>query len=144
MIVKHVMTPNPVTVQETDSLTTAAQRMIDGGFGRLPVVNEFGRLVGILSEHDISMAVGAPAIIPGELTEAGLAAKQVQAYMTPDPVVIAPTTSVVRAAKIMRQYNIGGLPVTHRDELVGIIVESDVLDYFIELAERGAINTEQA
>ncbi len=142
MIVKRVMTPNPVTVKESDSLTTAAQRMVDGGFSRLPVVNKHGRLVGILSEHDISLAVGAPAIDPEQLTQAGLAETPVKAYMTPDPVVVAPSTSVVRAAKIMRQYNIGGLPVTHRDELAGIIVESDVLDYFIELAEQGAINVE--
>lgn len=141
MIVKNVMTPNPITVRDTDALTTAAQRMVDGDFSRLPVVNEHGRLVGILSEHDISMAVGAPAVTPEEITEAGLAARQVGSYMTPDPVVVAPTTSVVRAAKIMRQYNVGGLPVTQHDELVGIIVESDVLDYFIELAEQGAIDT---
>lgn len=139
MIVKNVMTPNPITVREEDSLVTAAERMIEGDFRRLPVVDQHGRLVGILSEHDISRAVGAPDLEPDDLTEAGLTEKQVRAYMTPDPVVVAPSTSVVRAAKLIRQYNVGGLPVTHRDKLIGIVVESDVLDYFIEMAERGVI-----
>lgn len=143
MIVKNVMTPNPITVKETDSLITAAQRMLDGNFSRLPVVNENGKLVGILSEHDISMAVGAPAVRPEDLTEAGLAEKKVSAYMTPDPVVVAPTTSIVRAAKLMRRYNVGGVPVVHRDKLVGIVVESDLLDYFIELVEQGAEAAEE-
>lgn len=139
MIVKNVMTPNPITVREDDSLVTAAERLIQGDFGRLPVVDQHGRLVGILSEHDISRAVGAPDLKPGDLTQAGLAEKKVGTYMTPDPVVVAPSTSVVRAAKLMRQYNVGGLPVTHRDKLLGIVVESDLLDYFIEMAERGVI-----
>ncbi len=143
MIVKNVMTPNPITVKETDSLMTAAERMIDGNFSRLPVVSEAGKLVGILSEHDIAMAVGAPAVRPENLTQAGLAEKKVRDYMTPDPVVVAPTTSIVRAAKLMRQYNIGGLPVTDHGELVGIVVESDLLDYIIQLVDEGATTAEE-
>lgn len=143
MIVKNVMTPNPITVKGTDSLITAAERMVDGDFSRLPVVNEAGKLIGILSEHDISLAVGAPAVKPEDLTESGLAEKKVKTYMTPDPVVVAPTTSIVRAAKLMRQYNVGGLPVTDHDRLVGIVVESDLLDYFIQLAEEGAVTAEE-
>lgn len=143
MIVKRVMTPNPITVKEADTLITAAERMINGSFSRLPVVNEAGKLVGILSEHDLCMAVGAPAVKPEDLTAAGLAGKKVSAYMTPDPIVVAPTTSIVRAAKLMRQHDIGGLPVTRHGELVGIVVEADLLDYFIELVEQGAITAEE-
>ncbi|MGE3804791.1 MAG: cyclic nucleotide-binding/CBS domain-containing protein [Gemmataceae bacterium] len=47
--VSEVMTPSPVVVQLKDSIATAVKRMVDGGYRHLPVVNEAGRPVGVLS-----------------------------------------------------------------------------------------------
>lgn len=47
--VSECMTPNPVTVQHKDSISTAVRRMEEGGYRHLPVVDEAGRPVGVLS-----------------------------------------------------------------------------------------------
>ncbi|MDN7024761.1 CBS domain-containing protein [Methanoculleus sp. FWC-SCC1] len=52
---------------------------------------------------------------------------QVQDVMTKNPVVVPVEAPVREAARLLRTYRIGGLPVMRGDELVGIITESDVL-----------------
>ena len=47
--VAEVMTPNPVTVQPKESVSIALQRMEEGGYRHLPVIDEAGRPVGVLS-----------------------------------------------------------------------------------------------
>jgi CBS domain-containing protein len=47
--VSECMTPNPVTVHPKDSISVAVRRMVEGGYRHLPVLDEQGRPVGILS-----------------------------------------------------------------------------------------------
>ncbi|MBA4063328.1 MAG: CBS domain-containing protein [Isosphaera sp.] len=51
--VRAVMTPDPVTVGPADSVRTAVRRMQKGGYRHLPVVDEAGRPVGILSARRV-------------------------------------------------------------------------------------------
>lgn len=51
--VRAVMTPDPVTVQPKDSVRTAIRRMEKGGYRHLPVVDEGGRPVGVLSARRV-------------------------------------------------------------------------------------------
>lgn len=53
LLVREVMTYNPVSVGPDDSVQHAAQLMMDRKIGGLPVVNDAGNLVGILTESDI-------------------------------------------------------------------------------------------
>ena len=53
LLVREVMTYNPVSVGPDDSVQHAAQLMTDRKIGGLPVVNDAGNLVGILTESDI-------------------------------------------------------------------------------------------
>jgi CBS domain-containing protein len=48
-LIKTCMTPDPVTVHPKDSVSTALGRMEEGGYRHLPVINEAGRPMGILS-----------------------------------------------------------------------------------------------
>jgi CBS domain-containing protein/RNA polymerase-binding transcription factor DksA len=57
--VGDVMTHAPVTLQETDSLAEAAERMAARRIGCLPIVDEKGRLAGILSETDLLNALAS-------------------------------------------------------------------------------------
>lgn len=54
---KHIMSKNPISVKETTPLLRAQSLMFLNKIGRLPVVNENGHLVGILSKSDIFRAV---------------------------------------------------------------------------------------
>jgi CBS domain-containing protein len=60
-VIETVMTRNPVTIYEDASLADAAELMRRKGIGHLPVVNEKGRLVGIITRSDIVRI--APSLI---------------------------------------------------------------------------------
>ena len=51
--VNDCMTPNPVSVHTKDPISTAVRRMDEGGYRHLPVVDEGGRPVGVLSAKRI-------------------------------------------------------------------------------------------
>jgi CBS domain-containing protein len=51
--VGDIMTPNPITVSEAESMETALQKMREFGVRRLPVVNEAGNLAGVVATDDI-------------------------------------------------------------------------------------------
>lgn len=54
---RDVMTVDPLVVAADDDLSYAAQRMLDGGHKRLPVVSD-GRVVGIISRQDLLTSLG--------------------------------------------------------------------------------------
>ena len=58
MLVRHRMTPNPVTIDPQAMLSEAQEKMTAGRFRRLPVV-ESGTLIGILTDRDVRRYVGA-------------------------------------------------------------------------------------
>ncbi|ABM80982.1 CBS domain-containing protein [Hyperthermus butylicus] len=60
-LVRDVMTTNPVTIYSDATLAAAAEYMKRKGIGHLPVVNEQGRLVGIITKTDIVRL--APSLI---------------------------------------------------------------------------------
>ncbi len=146
--VTDVMTPEPVTVMPEDSLRLARDRMAEGGFRRLPVVQS-GRLVGIVTDRDLRRATNSPFVLRERWYD-DLILDQVKVWgaMTANPVTVDASAPLVAAARLMRDHKIGGLPVVQaaahspidpgvQDEgrLVGIITETDLLDYLIELLE---------
>ena len=52
-LVKHVMTPNPITIYEDAPLSAAADLMSRKRIGHLPVINKEEKLVGIITRSDI-------------------------------------------------------------------------------------------
>ncbi len=131
--VSQLMTRDPVTVRPEDSVATARERMAKGGFHHLPVVDAGGRLVGIVSQHDLERARGLPS-------------PRVADCMTPDPVTVMPDTPVVEAVQKMLAYHIGALPVLEGERLVGILTERDILAWVAggkRNAECGVRNGEQ-
>jgi CBS domain-containing protein len=59
--VGEVMTANPVTARESDSMESALQKMRDFGVRRLPIVNDRRELVGIIAIDDILRALAGDA-----------------------------------------------------------------------------------
>lgn len=51
-----IMNPHPITCREHDSLNAAAQRLWEHDIGALPVVDDGGRAVGMITDRDIAMA----------------------------------------------------------------------------------------
>ncbi len=135
--VADYMTPNPVTISPSNSLRTAMQMMESGGFRRLPVV-EGGKLVGIITDRDIRLAVNSPLVLRDKWYDSYLLDHVgVEACMTPDPVTVSPSTPLVEAARILRERKFSGLPVIDGSRVVGIITVTDMLGCLINLLEEG-------
>jgi len=136
-IVEQVMTRDPALIGPNDSLRVAIERMRERGCRRLPVV-ENGKLVGIVSDRDLRRATNSPFVLR-ERSADDLTLDQltVRACMNPNPITITPRTPIVEAAKLMRDRKIGGLPVVDKGVLVGIVTETDLLNYLIRVLEMG-------
>lgn len=133
MFVKNKMTSNPFTISPTQTIPDAQEIIKNNGIKRLPVV-ENGKLVGVVSKGDIVKVSPskATALSMGEITYL-LAKTKISSIMSKEPVTISPNALLEEAAILMRNNDIGFLPVVENEKLVGIITESDILDSFIEL-----------
>lgn len=125
--VKDYMTTTPDTVNESDSVREALDRMRNDRVRHLPVLRE-STVVGILSDRDIKwgMSFGMPETL------------QVSEVMTPDPYVISPNCSLEEVVFNMIDRRIGAAVVCTADgELQGIFTTVDALRAFLGLLERG-------
>ncbi|HVM58160.1 MAG TPA: CBS domain-containing protein [Gaiellaceae bacterium] len=110
--VADVMVKDVLTVEPTSSIGEAAEKMNAAGVGALVVVEDFVRIVGIVTERDLLRAVAA---------RARAAEARVRQWMTPDPVTIDPETSIEDAAEIMFKHNFRHLPVVKDGRALGIV-----------------------
>ncbi len=132
-LVADIMTPNPVTVTPRNAIRTAINLMREGGYRRLPVVDR-GRLVGIITDRDLRRAANSPFVVREQWYDNFILDHiEVGSCMTPNPLTVAPSDSIVDAARLLRNHKIGGLPVMAEGQLVGIITETNLLDFLIEI-----------
>lgn len=118
MRIEDVMSRDVRTVSPGVVAGTARTMMEAKGMHHL-VVQEGGKVVGVVSQRDLG----------GRNAAALLRSRTVGELMTPRPVTVGPNDTVRRAANVLRGRGIGCLPVVdERDELVGIVTISDLLD----------------
>jgi acetoin utilization protein AcuB len=139
MFVRERMSSPAVTTTPDTSLQDALALMDEHRFRRLPVVDEKGRLVGIVSERDLLYASPPPStLLSGLELNHLLADLQTEEIMTQEVITTTPDTFVEDAARLMVENKIGGLPVVDEDNrVVGVITETDVFKAFIELYRAG-------
>jgi acetoin utilization protein AcuB len=118
MQIVNLMTSDPVTIDQHDTLSKAKSIMDAGNFRRVPVVDG-GRLVGILTERDLREYTGY------------LESTRVNAAMHTPLITVTPYNTVEDAARLMLKHKIGGLPIIVGDALVGIVTTSDLLRAFL-------------
>ncbi len=126
---------SPVLVIRPDTpVADAYDMMVQHGIRRLPVVDDKGRLVGIVTLGDLREARPSPATSLSiyELNYL-LARLTVGQIMTHNPYTVRPDTSVLQAARLMLKHKVGGLPVVDNEgRPVGIITESDIFRMLID------------
>jgi len=126
------MTRNPVTVKPSDTLKEALDKMKKGRFRHLPVVDEEGKLIGMISDRDIRLIRPSVAFVSSEDAAAQLWSIAVRQAAVFNPVTIPPDASPEQAAELMLRWEVGGLPVaTGGEKLVGIITYADLLREFV-------------
>lgn len=134
MYINNQMTANPYTVGKDDSITDAIALMHDKGLRRLPVV-ENGKAVGIITKSDIATVSPTKATTLSIYEVNYLLSKTlVKDVMTKDPITISPDALLEEAAVLMRENRISGLIVVdEKNNVMGIITESDIFDAFIDM-----------
>ncbi len=134
MLVRERMSQEPVTITPDVSVTDALRLMRARKVRRLPVLDNRGKLVGIVSDQDLLYASPSPVSSLSVWEMNYLLAKlKVEEVMTRQVITIAEDTPLEEAARIMADNKIGGLPVIRDDKLVGIVTETDLFKTFLEL-----------
>lgn len=139
----QLMTRDPITVTPDDDVADAYDLMLRNDVRRLPVVDDDGDLVGIITRSDIQQLIPRRAY-DGDRYEAELSliGTPVSEVMTWDPVTASPDETVLDAAERMLEFQVSGIPIVNGDELVGIITESDIFRLFVESWSREADRVE--
>jgi acetoin utilization protein AcuB len=135
MQVREWMTRDVITVTEDTSLFRASKLMKEHKIRRLPVVDERGRLIGIVSDRDIKAASPSKAtsLDMYELMYI-LSEIRIRDVMTGSPVRIGPEQTVETVALLMQDKGIGGIPVVDgNDNILGIITDHDIFKVLVEI-----------
>ncbi|MDF1597318.1 MAG: CBS domain-containing protein [Acidimicrobiia bacterium] len=132
------MTTEVVTVTPGMSLKEAARTMTDVGVSGLPVLDEDGKIIGIITEADfLAREAGRSEprrrrLLDALFNEPQVAeAETVEQAMTLDPFVIYPEASLTEAARVMVNHGVKRLPVVDSEgRLRGVISRADVVAAF--------------
>lgn len=118
MNINEVMTRNVRIASPNDTLKAAAQMMDESDFGLLPV-SENDRLIGMLSDRDITIRAVAKGLSPEH--------SKVRDVMTSEVKYVYDDESVEDAARNMSELQVRRLPVLNREKrLVGIVSLGDI------------------
>jgi CBS domain-containing protein len=146
LTVRDIMDSDPVSVTVADSIETVLQVLRDNDLSGVPVVNEGGRCVGIITEADLVLSdededfhlphyfelFGGVVFLERwshfEERARKAFASTAEDMMTPDPVTIEPDASAREAAHIIAARKHNRLPVVEHGRLVGVVTRVDVLD----------------
>jgi CBS domain-containing protein len=117
--VMDLMTPRVMCIRATDSLAAAAEIMWQHDCGVVPVQEDGGRVVGVVTDRDICMATWSRNVAPSAIVASEA--------MSTDLAYCSPNDSIADAEALMRSYQIRRLPVLNsQQELVGILSIADI------------------
>lgn len=138
MRIKNRMTPNPITATPRTNYNEALRLMRENNVKHLPIVNEKGSLVGIVTQSDMLEAEPSPVTSLSVYEIASLLETVTMAQIMSHPVMaVEDTCSLSNAARFMLEHDIGCLPVMQDDKLVGIITDTDIFKTFVEVSGGG-------
>lgn len=132
MLVRDIMKTQLVTLNADSKLGFANDIMYLGRIRHLPVVKG-ENIVGILTQRDLYRASLTSILANWKENKEFLDSIRVSEVMTKNVITISPDATVEEAAQIMIDKKVGGLPVVKdKNKLIGLITETDVLQYFVD------------
>ena len=143
MLVEEIMTREPITVTTDTEVLRATKILLENRINGVPVVDQTGKLVGILCQSDIiaqQKKIPVPSFfsfLDGYISLSStkgmekeirkIAAITVSDAMTPNPVTIGPDSSIETVAALMVDNNFHTLPVVDKGVLIGVVGKEDIL-----------------
>lgn len=128
-VIADVMTTDPVTIIESETVAKAAQLMRENDIGDVIVLDDTSaRVKGIVTDRDLVVRAVAEGMDPTETTLASCCTDRL--------VCASPNDPLDKAARLMRDKAIRRLPVVDGEQAVGIV---SIGDLAIELDSRSAL-----
>jgi CBS domain-containing protein len=144
VLVEQAMTPDPVTVTGDTSVTDVAKIMVKRSIGGIPVVDDTGELIGIVTESDLVVQdsdvkfpsfvsfLSGYVFVPGSLHKFNEKFKKAVAsnagdVMTEDVITVEASDSAEHAATLMTNKKLKRFPVISEGKLVGILTMADII-----------------
>ena len=134
--VQDVMSREVHSVSGDAEVEDAARILTDQKISGMPVVDEDGRVIGVLSEVDVLASAGLGKSRPGGLLgrilgrrlPAGKAGHRVADQMSAPPITVGPFEDIREVAAILDRRRIKRLPVVDGDgKLIGIVSRGDII-----------------
>jgi CBS domain-containing protein len=138
--VRDLMTPDVVTVRPTTPIKDVAMLLVEHRISGMPVVDDDGRVVGVVSEGDLlfkerdanSVERRPLARIFGDSSETRAELAKALALtagdaMTAPAITIHADALVAEAASTMTRHHVNRLPVVDGEELVGVVSRADIV-----------------
>jgi acetoin utilization protein AcuB len=129
---------SPVLTTSPDlPVKLAYRKMVENEVRRLPVVDDEGRIVGILSERD-----ARTVLMPEELAAGPTRAEEdtspvlVRSAMTRAVFVVGPEENIADAVRLMHNRKVSGLPVVEHGRCIGMITVQDLLEVLLAALDR--------
>jgi len=133
--INDIMTTSPEFIGKKATLEEAANQMQKNNIGSLPVVDENEKVVGIITDRDITLAIAKNKKPVSDI--------KVTDAMTTDVHTINPENEAVEALKIMRTKKVGRLPVVDSEKrLKGIVTLTGIAKKFQEGGEKSGKNND--
>jgi CBS domain-containing protein len=137
--VRSVMTRNVATARPDTTFKDLVATLAEERVSALPIVDDAGRVVGVVSEGDLLHRLDLPPNSPhgrllrrrGPEPPAGPLADMAAGLMSRPVVTIGPDATVASAARLMEKHGVKRLPVVDRDRLVGIVSRRDLLSTYL-------------
>lgn len=137
LTVRDIMTKELVTLKDTDSVADARRTMDEVLIRHLPIINEAGDLVGVLSQRDILAAtVSALADMDQSAIDTMEAAIPIRELMSTAMATIPEDTRLRDAGLTLLELKLGCLPVLSNGRLVGILTETDFIKIAVQLLDQ--------
>jgi CBS domain-containing protein len=151
--VKDIMTKDIITVTPDTEVVKAAKILLEKRINGLPVIDDSGKLVGILCQSDLiaqQKSIPIPSLftlldgfmpltimkrIDKEVEK--IAAIMVEQAMTANPVTVAPDDDIEVVARLMVDENYHTLPVLDGGKVVGIVGKADILKTLLSGPQTG-------
>lgn len=123
MVAKDIMNKIVTAAKRKTIGRDLAIKLLSGMYSGLPVVDDKGKVVGVVSEFDLLKAV-----------RDGKALEQVKAedIMSKNPICVSENTPVGEIIDLMMKHNIIRVPVVRNENLVGVISRCDILSSIVE------------
>jgi CBS domain-containing protein len=142
LLASDIMTRDVAVVRPETTLLEAVKLMASRGISGLPVVDEHGTLIGMMSEADLlrwhegfserevrwlNLLAEGLELAPDFLREVHEQRRKIRALMSPEPVTVTETTPAREIASLMHARGIKRVPVLRDGKLIGIITRTDLV-----------------